>query len=78
MAKLAQYFAEELCVPKHDVELENLTKSLDRYVIYKVGPILTASVSTRYDWPRYSMWAELKYTPIVARSRRAFHVGSTE
>lgn len=46
MKKLAMYFSEELSLPVQDgVELPNLTGSLDRYVIYKVGPILTASVS---------------------------------
>ena len=50
MLKYAQYFAQELSshLPA-DFDAENIvnfTGSTDRYVLYKVGPVLTASVST--------------------------------
>ena len=49
MLKYAQYFAQELSshLPA-DFDAENIvnfTGSTDRYVLYKVGPVLTASVS---------------------------------
>ena len=48
MLKYAQYFAQELSshLPT-DFDAENIvnfTGSTDRYVLYKVGPVLTASV----------------------------------
>mgnify|MGYP001796651938 FL=1 len=50
MLKYAQYFAQELSshLPANfDAEnIVNFTGSTDRYVLYKVGPVLTASVST--------------------------------
>lgn len=46
MLAIAKYFAEALAphVPD-DVDFKNLTGASDRYVMYKVGPVLTASVS---------------------------------
>ena len=46
MLAVAKYFAEVLKehIPK-DHEIKNLTGTSDRYVIYKVGPVISASVS---------------------------------
>lgn len=48
MLKYATYLAEELSshMPADAAKnIENFTGSTDRYVVYKVGPVLTASVS---------------------------------
>lgn len=39
--ELSEFLTEE----EKNSELENLTQKVDRYVLYKVGPVLVASVS---------------------------------
>ena len=74
MLKYAQYFAQELSshLPA-DFDAENIvnfTGSTDRYVLYKVGPVLTASVSTAAvivvrNWIESMLWHRFVWAVIA-------------